>query len=106
MKKVVHIFWSLTFGGIETMLTYLMCMINNKFSLLLFVYSFFRHSLYNRIVSFNPKYKASQINACPIETSSSHGIRFKVNNEDWLSVKIAFFLSLSERRKSLSLLGK
>ena len=22
-----------------------------------------------------------------------HGIRFKVNNEDWLSVKMAFFLS-------------
>ena len=25
-----------------------------------------------------------------------HGIRFKVNNEDWLSVKIAFFLPVCE----------
>ncbi len=24
-----------------------------------------------------------------------HGIRFKVNNEDWLSVRIAFFLFLT-----------
>jgi len=30
-----------------------------------------------------------------------HGIRFKVNNEDWLSVKMAFFLPFSQVPNSL-----
>ncbi|MBE6302137.1 MAG: hypothetical protein E7085_09875 [Parabacteroides distasonis] len=30
-----------------------------------------------------------------------HGIRFKVNNEDWLSVRIAFFFTLKNIDKYL-----
>ena len=31
-----------------------------------------------------------------------HGIRFKVNNEDWLSVKMAFFLPVWKGKKASS----